>query len=79
MLSSSPLEKLYDNGGLRRHNGQGFLVEQLRFSPNVSKPAAIAPRAHVFQDNQSRVSGTAVRKRRTGLLLLTINYEIDRY
>lgn len=57
MLSSSPLEKLYDNGGLRRHNGQGFLVEQLRFSLNVSKPAAIALRAHIFEDNQSRVSG----------------------
>lgn len=56
MLSSSPLEMFYDNGGLRRHNGQGFFLpfaERLSFPLNVGKPAAIALRAQVFEDNQS--------------------------
>lgn len=47
MLSSSPLEMFYDNGGLRRHNGQGFFLEQLSLSLNVSTPPAIALRARV--------------------------------
>lgn len=54
MLSSSPLEIFYDNGGLRRHNDQGILVEQLSFPPNVSKLAAIVLRTQVFEDNQSK-------------------------
>lgn len=35
----------YGNGGLRRHNGRGFFLQQLGFSLNISKPAALALRA----------------------------------